>query len=56
MKNAGFGILFMPFPPIIETRMVSNGITDYELYTDSGTSSIIVRFPWKEDEKVEPIS
>ena len=36
---------------IIETRMVSNGITDYELYTDSGTSSIIVRFPWKEDEK-----
>ncbi len=36
---------------IIETRMISNGITDYELYTDTGTDSIIVRFPWKEDEK-----
>ncbi|MCH5201710.1 MAG: protein translocase subunit SecD [Oscillospiraceae bacterium] len=36
---------------IIETRMISSGITDYELYTDSGTDSIIVRFPWKEDEK-----
>ena len=35
---------------IIETRMVSSGITDYELYTDSGTDSIIVRFPWKEGE------
>ncbi len=35
---------------IIETRMISSGITDYELYTDSGTDSIIVRFPWKEGE------
>lgn len=36
---------------IIETRMVSSGITDYELYADYNTSRIIVRFPWKEDEK-----
>ena len=35
---------------IIETRMVSNGITDYELYVDYGSDRIIVRFPWKEDE------
>ena len=35
---------------IIETRMVSQGITDYELYADYGTDRIIVRFPWKEDE------
>lgn len=36
---------------IIETRMVSGGITDYELYVDYGSDRIIVRFPWKEDEK-----
>ncbi|MCH5303668.1 MAG: protein translocase subunit SecD [Ruminococcus sp.] len=36
---------------IIETRMVSTGITDYELYADYNTDRIIVRFPWKEDEK-----
>ncbi len=36
---------------IIETRMVSNGITDYELYADYNSDRIIVRFPWKEDEK-----
>lgn len=35
---------------IIETRMVSNGITDYEIYTDTGSDRIIVRFPWKEDD------
>ena len=35
---------------IIDTRMVSNGITDYELYADYGSDRIIVRFPWKEDE------
>lgn len=35
---------------IIETRMVSNGITDYEIYADYGSDRIIVRFPWKEDE------
>lgn len=35
---------------IIETRLVSNNITDYELYKDDVTDSIIVRYPWKEDE------
>ena len=35
---------------IIETRMVSQNITDYELYTDSSNNRIIVRFPWKSDE------
>ena len=35
---------------IIETRMVSNGITDYEIYADYGSDRIIVRFPWKEDD------
>ena len=35
---------------IIETRMVKNGITDYEIYADPGNNCIIVRFPWKEDE------
>lgn len=35
---------------IIETRMVTGGITDYELYADYGTDRIIVRFPWKADE------
>lgn len=36
---------------IIETRMVSQGITDYELYADSNNDRIIVRFPWKANEK-----
>ena len=36
---------------IIETSMISSGITDYELYADNNTDRIIVRFPWKEDEK-----
>ncbi len=36
---------------IIELRMVSDGITDYELYADSANDRIIVRFPWKSDEK-----
>lgn len=36
---------------IIETRMVSSGITDYELYADYNTDRIIVRYPWKADEK-----
>ena len=35
---------------IIETRLVSNNITDYELYADASSDRIIVRFPWKEDE------
>ena len=35
---------------IIELRMVSSNITDYEIYTDAGNNRIIVRFPWKSDE------
>ena len=36
---------------IIETRMVSQGITDYELYSDNNSKRIIVRFPWKENDE-----
>lgn len=36
---------------IIETRMVSQSITDYEIYTDPTNNRIIVRFPWKSDEE-----
>ncbi len=36
---------------IIETRMVSQNITDYELYTDTANNRIIVRFPWRSDEE-----
>lgn len=32
---------------IIELRMVSQNITDYEIYTDTSNNRIIVRFPWK---------
>lgn len=35
---------------IIELRMVSKSITDYEIYTDEANDKIIVRFPWKSDE------
>lgn len=35
---------------IIELRMVSQNITDYEIYTDNNNNRIIVRFPWKEGE------
>lgn len=34
----------------IETRMVSNHITDYELNVDYDNYRIVVRFPWKSDE------
>ncbi|HEX2986330.1 MAG TPA: protein translocase subunit SecD [Caproiciproducens sp.] len=36
---------------IIEVRLNTNHITDYELYTDYNTDRIIVRFPWKSDQK-----
>ena len=36
---------------IIETRLVAKNITDYELYADASNGRIIVRYPWKEDEK-----
>ena len=35
---------------IIETRLVNNNITDYEVYTDNNNHQIIVRFPWAADE------
>jgi len=35
---------------IIKVRMVSQNITDYEVYTDYDKDRIIVRFPWKEGE------
>ena len=35
---------------VIETRLVTSNITDYELYADASSDVIIVRFPWKEDE------
>jgi preprotein translocase subunit SecD len=36
---------------IIELRLTSGNITDYELYTDYNNDRIIVRFPWKNGEK-----
>ena len=35
---------------IIETRLVNNNITDYEVHADAQSHQIIVRFPWKADE------
>ncbi len=31
---------------IIELRMISKNITDYEAYTDAANGQVIVRFPW----------
>lgn len=40
---------------IIETRMVTNNITDYEVYVDYTANRIIVRFPWQSgDESFDP--
>ena len=36
---------------VIKLRLVNLNITDYEVYTDYNKDRIIVRFPWKEDEK-----
>lgn len=36
---------------VIEQRMISNNITDYEIYADTNNKRIIVRFPWKSDEE-----
>ena len=42
---------------IIETRMISEGITDYELYADYNSDRIIVRFPWKDGEtEYDPVA
>lgn len=35
---------------VIETRLVNNNITDYEVYADNHNHQIIVRFPWAADE------
>ena len=35
---------------IIETRLVGNNITDYEVFTDNASHQIIVRFPWSSDQ------
>ena len=31
---------------IIETRLVNQNITDYEIFADKNNNQIIVRFPW----------
>lgn len=36
---------------IIETRLVSKNITDYEVYTDYDSHQLIVRFPWQSDDE-----
>lgn len=36
---------------VIKTRLITQNITDYEVYTDLNKDRIIVRFPWKVDEK-----
>ena len=36
---------------ILETRMLYNNITDYEVYTDYDNNQIIVRFPWQSDDE-----
>lgn len=36
---------------VIKLRLVGLNITDYEVYTDYNKDRIIVRFPWREDEK-----
>lgn len=35
---------------VIETRLVNNNITDYEVFADNTRHQIIVRFPWKSGE------
>lgn len=35
---------------ILETRLVNQNITDYEIYADKNNKQIIVRFPWAADE------
>lgn len=35
---------------VIETRLVNNNITDYEVYADKHNHQIIVRFPWAANE------
>ena len=35
---------------IIETRLVSKNINDYEVYIDSTSNAVIVQFPWQSDD------
>ncbi len=35
---------------VIKQRLVTQNITDYEVYTDTAKDRIIVRFPWKDEE------
>ena len=35
---------------IIDTRMVNQNITDYEIYADKENNQIVVRFPWAADD------
>lgn len=35
---------------IMETRLVSKSINDYEVFVDTATNSIIVQFPWQSDD------
>ena len=35
---------------VIETRLLNNNITDYDLYIDYNADQIIVRFPWQSDD------
>lgn len=35
---------------VMRQRLVTLNITDYEVYTDTNSNSVIVRFPWKADE------
>ncbi|MDR0822083.1 MAG: MMPL family transporter [Oscillospiraceae bacterium] len=36
---------------VIETRLMANNITDYEIYPDYNSDRIIVRFPWQSDDE-----
>lgn len=35
---------------IMETRLVSKNINDYEVFVDAATNAIIVQFPWQSDD------
>lgn len=35
---------------VMRTRLVAQGITDYEVYTDTAKDRIIIRFPWQAGE------
>ena len=35
---------------VIVRRMIANGITDYEAYTDTDNGQVVIRFPWKKGE------